>query len=297
MSTVLIPAWRRPEMLWHCLQNIRRAEGAAEHHYILLFDYGHSPELHQVAKDFPFSHEVVQQRQVKYRVAKQSYNLLNGYAIAAQKANGGLVIMVEDDVMVATDFFRYHHQVHEQQPDLFCSLAVANPNRIIQDIGEAHEYYLGNFDYCSLGVAFKSDTLTHDVLPWVKEAYYIDPIKYVSDTFKGCPLSTNYAEQDGLIRRVQWSMGPARPIAYPYQAKAYHAGFYGKNRGAGPAGPLASCIKIVGDIIYSDQAMRTFAKHPEWYEDSKPINLTAQPWPQPTLSHKLLDLQRNPIRL
>lgn len=283
-------------MLWHCLQNIRRAATADEHTYIFLFDHGFSPELYEVVRDFPYPHSVVEQRQVKYRIAKQSYNLLNGYARAAHH-NSGLVIMIEEDVMVATDFFTYHHQVHEVQPDLFCSIAVANPNRTIQDTGDGNEYYLGNFDYCSLGVAFKADTINHDILPVVNERYYVNPIAFVADNFKGCPLSTNFAEQDGLIRRIQWQLGPARPTAFPYQPKAYHAGFYGKNRGPGPNGTLQSRIEFLSRVIYSDKAMRTFAKHPEWYEDSKPINLTAQPWPQPILSHKLLDLQRNSLRL
>lgn len=294
---VLIPAWRRPEMLWHCLANIQRAELADQMHYIFRFDQGHDPSLYEVVAEFPFSHEVSVTAPTKYQLAKQSYSLLTGYTLAASRAESdGLVFMVEEDVMVATDFFRWHLAVHEQQPNLFCSIAVANPNRGREGMdGALEEYYLSSDDYCSLGVAFRREVITNLVQPLMQVKYFVDPVKFCLREFKGSPFGASFAEQDGLLRRLQWSRGGAlNPIAYPYQARAYHAGFYGKNRGSGPSGHWRKRLESITQVIYSDEAMRTFAKHPDWYEDSRPIDLNTPPWT--TLNIRPLPPNAAPVR-
>lgn len=292
MNVVLMPMWRRPEFAWHALENIKRAHGSDAYHYIFRMDKGYDPALHEVIEGFPFSHQISEAGPTKYReISKQSHNLLQGYALAAQLSDG-LVIMIEEDVMVATDFFGYHEAVHESEPGLFCSIAVANPNRTMQDSGPRDAYYLSDGDYCSLGVAFKRDVLQQLIAPHACADYFTNPEGYCRKHFPGSPIGHSYVEQDGLIRRIQ--MRQSRPIAYPWQAKAYHAGLYGKNRGGGPTGTWRQRLQYVTDIIYSDEAMRTFAKHPEWYEDSKPINLNAEPWE--TLKLQPLDLVRNPGR-
>ena len=57
-DVVLIPAFNRPELLHHTIAHICNAERAQEMHYIFRFDAGHNPELHEVVRGFPFSHEV-----------------------------------------------------------------------------------------------------------------------------------------------------------------------------------------------------------------------------------------------
>ena len=68
------------------------------------------------------------------------------------------------------------------------------------------------------------------------------------------------------------------------------------NRHGGGAALLQEPERIatLADVIYSDEAMRTFAKHPEWYEDSKPINLKAEQWE--TMRLHPLDKARNAVR-
>lgn len=278
MNTVLIPAYRRPEFLWHCLQNIKLAEGADQLHYIFRLDNGHDPECLDVIKDWPYSHEVAATRRTPYRVGKQSYSLLTGYAIAAERSSG-LVFMIEEDVMVARDFFRWHLAVQEAVPTAFCSIAVANPNRAMAIANDRTDaYYLGGSDYCSLGVCFRKEIILAHVLPLAQSRYFSDPIGFVARNFKGSPIGASFAEQDGLIRRAQMALGPSAPIVWPWIPRAYHAGYYGANRGAGPRGHLTGRIANLSAVIYSDEAMRIFAKHPEWYHDSRPINLNPPSW-------------------
>jgi hypothetical protein len=295
-AIVLIPAWRRPEMLWHCLENIKLAAFADRMHYIFRFDQGHSPELHEVINGFPFSHEVAVTPRSHYLIAKQSYSVLTGYQLAASRPSAsGRIYMIEEDVLIARDFFRWHAHMHAGPRPLFCSIGVRNPNRAVEQEGRHDEYYLSTLDYCSLGVCFHKAVFNQFVQPHIQPKYFVNPVEYCARHFPGCPIGRAFAEQDGLIRRIQWQQGEQLPIGYSYTGKAYHAGFYGYNRGAGPMGSLAYRIGYVADVIYSDAAMRSFAKHPEWYQDSKPIDLQDLPWNE--LKHKPLDLQANPVRV
>lgn len=289
MDVCLIPAFRRPEFLWHCLANIKRADRANEIHYIFRLDHGFDPDCLKVIEGFPFSHEVTYTHRTRWRLAKQSYSLLTGYRLAAQKTER-LVFMIEEDVMVATDFFRWHYAVQDLF-ELFCSIAVSNPNRHIIDIGGPEHFYLSSGDYCSLGVCFPKATLERFVLPHANDRYYIHPANYCKAAFGKTPIGEGYVEQDGLIRRAQMAVGASEAIAWPFTPRAYHAGLYGKNRGSYPHGPMAKRLAYVTDVIYSDEAMRKFAQHPAYYEDSKPINLNAEPWTHLTL--KPLDSEIN----
>ena len=294
MDVVVIPCWRRAELLYHAIQHIQHAEGAADLHFIFRMDHGHSPELHEVVRDFPFSHEIAITPRTNYRHTKQSYSVLSGYVLAAERTDG-LVFLVEEDIFVATDFFKWHREVHAQQPGLFCSIGVANHNRTFIDTGERDEYYLSTLDYCSWGVCFKADMLRRLVLPHASLSYYTNAPNHIRTHLKGSPIGEGFTEQDGLIRRIQWKQGMSAPIAYPYQARAYHAGAYGYNRGDQPGGTLADRINMVSNFDYSAEAMRTFAERPEFVQDSIPVDLNAASWQ--TLRMKPLDPERNPLRL
>jgi len=294
MDVVLIPCWRRPEMLWHCLEHIKRAEGAEAMHYIFRIDTGYSPELKTVIDGFPFSHELAETPRTMHRKTKQSYSVLTGYRLAAQKSDG-LVFLIEEDIFIATDFFKWHKAVHAQQPDLFCSIAVKNHNRTINLEGADDEYYLTTLDYCSWGVCFDVVKLMNFVLPMASQGYYNDPHGFMRLNFRGAPINEGHVEQDGLIRRIQWWHGMDLPIAYPFQARAYHAGLYGYNRGNPPQGSLSKRIEYVAQTCYSHQTMRILAERPEYVDDSEPIELNAQPWQE--LKQVILDLDQHPRRV
>jgi hypothetical protein len=78
-DVVLIPCWRRPEFLWHCLDNLTRAEGIERMHVIFRADQGHDPAIHQVIADFVpqlASYEIDVPVRCPYVKTKQSANLL-----------------------------------------------------------------------------------------------------------------------------------------------------------------------------------------------------------------------------
>ena len=118
---VVLPCWRRPEFLWHCLDNLTRAEGIDSVHVLFRPDTGFSPnnlEAIQTFADRLSSFEIHVADPCPFRRTKQSANVLLGYLDAGRRARQ-FVFLIEEDIMVARDFFRWHRAVHAQQPGLF----------------------------------------------------------------------------------------------------------------------------------------------------------------------------------
>jgi len=188
------------------------------------------------------------------------------------------VFMVEEDVMVARDFFRWHQAAHAAEPELFCSLSTRNHNRTVTVSEDPRSYYLTTLDYCSLGVAMRRSVIDDLIAPHVRRAYFERPAEYCRQHFPYSRVGAQFVEQDGLIRRVQEAEGTRRPIAYPYRPRAYHAGFFGYHRSGHLEGDLAERIRAVGEVIYNSQRMRQAIENPEHVADSVPVPLETPVW-------------------
>lgn len=283
-SVCLIPCFNRPELLHHCIRNIEAAnpEGI---HFLFRPDRGASPENLEVISSFRFPYTILPEP-IKARYAgimKQSWSVLTGYGEAVKLAGDGLVYYIEDDVMVAPDFFKWHERVHGIAlggTPWFCSIASEDtntaPSERAKDAGFAvppHvDYYPSEGTYRSIGVCWRASTMLKFVQPHVNPSYFLNPWMYLKQTFPSSPWKGSWCEQDGLIRRIQLESG--LPIAYPFEPLCYHAGYYGTNRGNPnkPKGNLQERIEEVGNVIYSDEKMRAVNKrNPMFYDDSKPI--------------------------
>ena len=279
-DVVVIPCWRRPEFLWHCLDNLVRAEGIADQHVLFRPDRGHDPQLHAVIAEFAprlGSYEIEVPVRCPYRRSKQSANVLGGYLRAATRTRR-YVFMVEEDVMVARDFFRWHYAVQATQPQMFCSIACRNTNRAVPQNDDLEAYYVTTLDYCSLGVCFERSIITSLIAPHVRREYFEDPAAYCRRHFSASRVGAGYVEQDGLIRRIQEAQGARRPIVYPFRPRAFHAGFFGYHRRGRLSGSLAERISTVGATIYDSAAMERVATRPEFVADSMPVPLETPPW-------------------
>lgn len=279
-DVVLIPCWRRPEFLWHCLDNLSQAEGIEELHLLFRADTGYDRDLLSVIEEFSSrfpSHQIDEPVACPYRRTKQSANVLGGYLLAASLARR-YVFMVEEDVIVARDFLRWHYAVQVAEPRLFCSIGTRNTNRDVPDSADPQIYYLTVGDYCSLGVCFESSIITQLLAAHVTRSYFANPGAYCAEQFPGSHVGEAYVEQDGLIRRIQESQGQAHPIAYPYRPRAYHAGYVGYHRRGSLSGSLRERIRAVGDVIYDVDAMRAAVERPDFFRDSIPVPLNTPPW-------------------
>jgi hypothetical protein len=279
-DVVLIPCWRRPEFLWHCLDNLLRAEGIERMHVLFRPDHGHDPAIHEVIAAFAprlGSYEIDTPVRCPYRRTKQSANVLGGYLLAAAKARA-LVFMIEEDIMVARDFFRWHYAAHAAEPQLFCSLSTRNHNRPVASSDDPRYYYLTTLDYCSLGVGLSRSIIRSLIAPHVCRDYFRDPAGYCARHFPDSQVGEAYVEQDGLIRRIQEAQGERHPIVYPYRPRAFHGGFIGYHRSGRLAGKLSKRIQEVGRVIYNSETMRQAIEKPEHFSDSVPVPLETPTW-------------------
>lgn len=277
-DVLVLPCWRRPEFLWHCLDNLTRSEGIDSVHVLLRPDTGYSPDNLDVIQEFAdrlTSFEVQVADPSPFRRTKPSANLLLGCLHAAAAAKQ-YVFLVEEDIMVARDFLRWHRAVHAANDALFCSIGVKNPNRtvVLPDIPEG--YYMSHGDYCSNGVCFDKQVLQTMLAPHVNMAYMRRAKNYIRRTFPASSIGLGFVEQDGLIRRIQ-EQSRLR-IAWPCVARAFHSGFYGYNRPGGLEGSVEDRIRTLADTIYNPEAMRNAAGRVEFIETSMPCDLQPPEW-------------------
>ncbi len=276
MDVVLIPCYKRPEMLHHCLKHIQNARGSENLYYIFKVDCGFDPEILAVISSFRYRHEVKLEPENDYDLGKLSNNIINGYLYAIEKADQ-YVFMIETDVMISNDFFKWHYYIQYKQ-ECYASIGSDNKNTKFELTNDHRNYYFGaKDDYQSLGVCFKKERLA-DLLPHNTAKYYMRPFRYIQSKFPNSRFGKTWVEQAGLIRRIveQSQLN----CVFPDVPRCYHAGFYGKNRGnrMKMTGTLSDKIEQVGRVIYDDSNMQMMAEKPSFYEDSKPVNLTLPDW-------------------
>ncbi|MDP9267267.1 MAG: hypothetical protein M3P27_02945 [Acidobacteriota bacterium] len=245
-DVVLVPTFSRPEMLWHCLEHLFRCPEFTEHDVVVWLDW-HADlpdpplvEVEQVVGFFPGVHLV---RLARHGRPGNSFNVLSAYR-AAYESGADVVYLVEDDVMVRPDFFRFHRFVRSLL-DVFCVVAAENTRRATPPQG--NHFWATDDDYASLGVSFDRKALAEIVRHHSAE-YFGDMHGYCQRNF-GARFQKEEVEQDGLILRV---MGEQRVLsAWPYEPRAQHVGWYGYHRQQGrPQGTLEQRYRQVQGRIY-----------------------------------------------
>jgi len=203
-----------------------------------------------------------------------SANVLEALKLAGSLA-GEFVFLVEDDVIVADDLFRWSYAVHRQE-EPFASVAVRNTNggAPANTPDDPEAFYLSQRDYSSLGVCLPLaavDEIVKHALP----EYFSNPIGYCMAMFPHSRLNKIHAEQDGLIRRI--IERDALHVAWPCRPRAFHAGFVGYNRaGQHLKGSLqARCEQLRGMI--ADKTALNLRADPAW-RDIDPCALTGNQW-------------------
>lgn len=281
-SVVLIPCFKRPEFLAVCLEYILKAELSETYKYVFLLDYGYDKAIKNVIETFPLDKEIRQTKRTYYTLGKQSHNLLEGYKYACEITDG-LVYLIEDDIMIANDFFKWHELA--QQSINFCTIATANNNTKRPNGTDLTAYYKGTkADYQSLGVCWQSKVLKKYILQHANDRYYSNPVLYC-ERFKDSSIGKFFAEQDGLIRRIKETTN--LPVLFADVPRAFHGGFigYNRNRGKKLKGTLEQRISFIREVMQSPELMKQQVEKPEFYEDSKPVNLVNPIWQSENLRH------------
>jgi hypothetical protein len=209
-------------MLHACLTRLEAAasDGVT---VVVSLDRGSDPECKAVTEAFSRRIPAIYIRVMHHhRFRGNSHNVLSGIKDCLQ-LGGDLLHVVEEDILVARGYFKYHEAMHQVAPDAFAVSACRNQNFS----GPSNEAAYLHASYQSLGVSFRSE-IADRITPHDHALYYRDMVGYCRDTFPGSAIPPGHAEQDGLINRVREASG-GRTV-YAVRPRAFHAGFHGYNR-------------------------------------------------------------------
>ena len=222
---VLVPTYNRPEHLFYCLSMIRAFEPKIQ---IAVFpDRGtyFDKEFQDVMRVFQ-SDDAFAFYVPFHKYHGNSYNTMEAFRWA-YNAGYELTYLVEDDVIIHPDFFKWHREVHEECEDIFGSMGwVFNRfSPITEDWAFQPWYY-------SVGTCFKRKKLEL-IVKHATPLYYNDMMGYIEETFADSPLNSphniHHYEQDGLIQRIL-DRDRTQTVSCGI-AKCTHMGTFGYNRG------------------------------------------------------------------
>lgn len=253
-DVVIIPTWERPEMLYHCIERLSKCELIDEHQIWVLFDarinYKHhlNPQTQEVIGYFK-QLDIVLKKREPHNLNGNSFNVMMGMKEAFDLGVQNLY-HVEDDVMVSTDFFRWHREVNKLG-QWFCSIATQCTRR--KDIPVStnpSDFYVSDADFASLGTCIPRRNLGLIVRHATME-YFNQQGIYIRRHFPNNRFGDCWTEQDGLTMRV---MGDVKgKTAWPCVPRAWHCGFWGYNRRDRQAPWTGS--GLADKIRFSGQAM------------------------------------------
>lgn len=257
MDVVLIPTWRRPEYLQLCLEHLAAAEGGPDKQVIISHDR-HRNDAADVQAEVKLAYEVAAGFTDKFKglvfeirdphpYIGNPCNFLELYKRAyASAVNYRYVYLVEDDVLVTPDFFRWHETVQERG-DYFCTVGwhcIRNPE--IRPSTDPTEYIESLRDFSSIGVCWKREKLAALVAHATPD-FYSNMRVYLAKAFPGSPISPGtWTEQAGVITRLLHEKKD-RLVAWPSMRRLSHVGISGYHRPGGHKfdGPLE---KRVADL-------------------------------------------------
>lgn len=257
-DVVIVPTYNRPEFLALCLEHLAACPEIFEKEVWVRYD-----SRNMLGRYWEQTCEVIRQFERKLDLhfslcpqhsnSGNSYNVLSAYK-DAYDSGAPNVYLVEDDVLISPDFFRWHNAITARHSALFCSVGWHCLRRadIPRNSMDAQGYFLSTTDYASIGVCWPATMLGHVVKHAVPD-YFQNPVGYLKARFPNDPLSLDFSEQDGLIMRVlrEWRA----PVAWPLLRRCSHIGFYGYHRPDGP--------KLIGEIGDKINEARRIVTDPE----------------------------------
>jgi hypothetical protein len=197
-----------------------------------------------------------------------SYNVLSAYK-KAYETDAKYVYLVEEDVFVMPDFFRWHEAVQEKE-DFFCTIAGKTDVNNVAFNGETAGAYFSSEHYRSLGVCWKRENLKEIVQHAVFD-YFHNPTPYTLKYFPGSELGLKMMEQDGLIQRIMETT--FKVAGWACLPKAFHVGVYGYHRGIGASN------MFVGTFPERTEMLRKAVSDPEWLKKVADFQVDVQAFP------------------
>lgn len=285
---VIVPTYLRPEYLSVCLDRIANAAGGLEKHIWVYHDNhrlqfrGQETQLSkQVVESKPWFKELKFIDREQHGYVGNTFNCIEAYKDAYEHKYRGefarYVYLIEDDVLVNSDFFRWHEAVQEKYPAYLCTVAwgcLRNPEVIISTDPVA--YIESNRDFASIGVCWNRSNLNL-VIRHGKPQFYNSPSYYLGTEFPNSEIpSWKWTEQDGLIMRILLKYKDLI-VAWPSVPRCRHVGISGYHRPQGHrfAGTLAQRVAQLEKVINTPRELSRLSKDP--FNDVWEVP-SAQPW-------------------
>lgn len=258
-DVVIMPAYFRPEYTALALEYLAAADGASEKEVWVMQDRARENNG-ALRAELPAMQQVYNAYALGGKFAKMEWhnrepnnfvgnpcNFLEAYKRAYSQTDIRYVYLVEDDVLVSKDFFRWHEAV-QATDDFFVTVGwhcVRNPE--VLPSTDPTEYITSYRDYSSIGVCWKREKLA----PFVKHArleYYRDMAGYLKGAFPGSPIPAGqWTEQAGIVTRLLHETRD-RLVAWPSLRRCSHVGVNGYHRPKG--------YKFTGTLEVRIEALR-----------------------------------------
>ena len=255
---VIVTTYFRPEYLWMCLASIAEADGGQSKEIWISQDHHQNDKPYRVQDEENaeivdnFSKVFASLRYIDRKATSykgNSYNCLEAYK-EAYGTDARYVYLIEDDVMIERDFFRWH-ETAQSMGDYFCTIARPCPHSSAYVSSDDPAAYVeSGSDYVSIGVCWKREKLA-PIVAHCKEEYYASTGGYIRRHFPNSRMGAEFTEQDGLIQRLLIDSG--QKSAWPCLKRSYHIGVTGYHRPNGFHfnGRLQNKIKQLSDAIQS----------------------------------------------
>lgn len=282
---VLIPTFARPEYLALCLEYLAKADGGAEKHVWISHDR-HMNDQPGVLKELALSRGVAESfeksfarlqfevRQPHSFIGNPS-NFLELYKAAYNQQDVRFVYLVEDDVIVNADFFRWHEAVQSLN-DYFCTVGWhCVRNAEVKPSTDPLGYIESTRDFSSIGVCWRRERL-EPFVAHAKQDFYRNMAAYLGKAFPGNLIPAGqWTEQAGVVTRLLHETRD-RWVAWPVSRRCSHVGVSGYHRPNGHrfAGEIQQRIEHLRAAITTNQIV---GMSKDFVDDIEPL-LTPQPW-------------------
>ena len=256
---VLVTTFFRPEFLWITLSAIAASDGGRDKDVWVVQDHHIDPKRCDAAhvQQIHENAEIVAEFCNKFQTfrwidrlatnyAGNSYSCLEAYK-EAYGTDARFVYLIEDDILIEKDFFRWH-EAAQAQGDYFCSIGWDKPEAGSNPSPEA--YTETSSGYTSWGVCWRREKLA-EVVHHCRPEYYRSMEAYVHKLYPCMPWGC--AEQDGLISGIVKSNPSHHVVIRPCLTRAYHIGVTGYHRPNGPrfTGNLRERVRQLSEAMWA----------------------------------------------
>jgi hypothetical protein len=177
---------------------------------------------------------------------------------------------------VGKDFFTFHEEIHKKE-NPFVSIVSKNMNsRIKENLSDdKNAYYIKHSnEYQGIGSCFNRGMLFKYLSPHFRSDYFSSITRYVTKEFPESTLNNNYAEQDGLIRRIIEKNG--LKVCFSHVPRCFHAGLYGYHRN--PKIDMKSMsfkarCDFIKKVAFNPIELNKISENPYFINDSLPVGL------------------------